>query len=542
MRKYTLFSIILILLLALAACTGDRSAEPTPAATAVTDSPADAPGGELPPLPSLSGASGLAAGMGGGGGVAEGEPMAADTSIGIWDPLAEAELVLNVELPAEPQSAPVYEQPGGGLLTLDDVPRLAAAFGLSGPIYTERYPVSIEPIDWTPPTVYMVFDGRRQLAVADSYFYYLDETLAPGPEMTRPYGRAQQVAESYLRERGLLDFDYEMANTGGFDVEFRRLVDGRMVLYPEFMVAVNGDGQVWSVSYNPLSRLSSVGEYPLRPAAEAWQAVLDNGFDYQTTFFNIYPGPDYEEPVMEEPVDPGLYRYWERTFAEGALLSIYPYPTVYAPINSGEPPRINVDRYLLLAPAEQLAAIAEYAGKPIHLTGTYRTVDGRQAIELVSWEPLEIDNQWFFGEGTVRFEGELVLVDTLEGETLIIPDAPADLGDGERIYFNAWEKVAGDGPYPTINWQGMGILVEGPQMVEPMIEPAVFEPHVIKQVTVSGVSVVYAFVPVYDEMGQAPRFFVQPVWRFSGTADNGMIIDIFVQAAAGEYVSPGPAG
>ena len=107
----------------------ESTVEPTPGETAEPVEVA-----ELPPLPNLSSANGLGGGFGGGGG-GDGEAGVAEAGIGmrVFNPLSGTQFILNTTLPIEPTSAVVYQQPPGRIYNLEDVPGLAAIFGLNGP-------------------------------------------------------------------------------------------------------------------------------------------------------------------------------------------------------------------------------------------------------------------------------------------------------------------------------------------------------------------------------------------------------------------------
>jgi hypothetical protein len=491
----------------------------------------------LPTLPALNGASGLGGGFGGGGG---GDETASASDMRLWlNPLADAELLLSIGLPAEPVSGLVYQTPSGNIYTLADAARIAAMFGINSPVYTQSYYME-EGNEWTAPEIYQLFDGPRQMSIGPTYYSYYDESI--GLDMgvnPMPFAQSGPIAEAFLQERGLLDFPYQMFSYNGFDVEFRRLVDGRLVIFPEFQVSISSDGQVFSVFNNPLGQLSAVGDYPIRSAETAWQLVQEQGVDFSEIFFSSYPGSDYVMPAM--PVDNGDYRYWIREYQDGEQVIMYPYPSVHLAVNGDAAPRIIVERFLLSGPADQLEAIAEYTGRQIFLTGTMRNTAQGQVVELVSWNPVEPAVDYTFREGTVRQNGRRTELVVSETESYILPQAPADLQDGERIYVSGWLDGT-VGSEPTFNWQSMGIVFAEPTdivEIDPVEEQA---PYQIKQVTIDQVDLVYTAIPVYDEATSQLSYTLQLVWRFRGTADTNEIIEIFVQAVESSFIAPAPLG
>jgi hypothetical protein len=502
----------------------------------------------LRPLPALSSASGMGGGLGGDGTGTTREMATEDAHLlpapdMWWNPLGEAEFQLATAFPTTPAGMPVYEQPGGYLFSRADADHFAGLFGFGGSAYEEKY--QVEDPSWTPPTIFHYFDGTRQLAVADAHFFYYDRALTyEGDVVLLPAGQAVAIAEAYLRERGLLDFTYEAVLTYGNEVEIRRVLNGHTVLFPEFQVSVHSSGQVQSVSHTPLSRLAAVGEYPLRAVEEAWQTILSEGVDYRRSFFSLYPGPDYVMPEM--PFDRGdgdaLYRYWERTYRDGETVTLYAYAMVFVPLSEGALPRVQVERYLLEGPAAELWAIAEQSGKQLYVEGIYRQRNGETVLELVTWQVAE-NVDYTFREGTVRREGGRTLLMSDTGERLLLPDAPADLPDGARIYAHGWFTGGEEGSSQFFNWSGMGLLVTEEELEHnpmPVPAPDGFEPERIRLVTIHEISMLYSVAPIFDSFTEPPRYVVQPIWRFKGETNTREIIEIYVQAVTDAFIQEQP--
>jgi hypothetical protein len=497
----------------------------------------------LRPLPALSSADQVGGGMGHDGSDLYGD--APDEAPGLrWhNPLAEAVFHLTSALPGAPATLPVYERAGGPRYTQADAVRLAALFDFIQ-AYEQKYVVD-DPA-WTTPPVYHFFDGLRQFNVSDAHYYYLNHALAvEGDADLMPFAEAGPLAEAFLKERGLLDFPYEMAAAYGFHIEFRRVVDGRAVLFPEFQVAVHRSGEMWYVSHTPLSGLAAAGSYPLRPAEEAWQELLDAGIDYRRSTFAVYPGPNYVPP---QPVTgaPDRHRHWERRYSEGDTITLYTYPTIFLPIGGGAAPRIQVEQYVIDAAIEELWAIAGQPGKQLFIQGRYREGRGGGALELLAWQSVEQADYYTLVEGSVRRDGETAVLISDEGETFVISSPPADLFDGDRIYMYGWLLGESEGAGRLFDWSGMAILVEAEEMdvyPDPMVE---YQPHRITEVTVNEVALMYMIVPVYEEVNRAPRMVALPVWRFRGESDTNEIVEIYVQAVTDDYIQEpaleGPRG
>jgi hypothetical protein len=523
-------------------------------------------------LPGLSG-SGGGMGMGGGGGIAgeEPAPLEADSAIAsdlrIWNPLADAVYILNATLPTDPTSAPVFEQSSSSF-TVDDVARFAALFGLSGPVYTEIYPVyepvPTEPTEPTeapadtapeslglafePPTSYFVFDGLRTLSVYGNNLSYYDSAAAPvDGQNLLPFEQAVPLAEAFLQERGLLDFAYEI-KAPFWDtrtVEIHRLIDGRTVDTAEYSLAYNMDGQLVSLFYNPLSQAQSLGDYPLRTAEAAWQMLVEEGVDYQRSYYYSYPGPGYVEPTpMPLPFE-DTYRYWPRTYQDGAEITLYSNPLVYQPVNNDTTPRIQADQFILSGGADVLQAIAEQVGQQVRFTGIVRgSQPGAQTLEVTDWQAIEfIDYQ--FHTGIVRVSDGQTVLETETGDTILIPDAPADLADGEKVNVNGWAIETDAAGNRVYNWLGIDIYIDyeaiEPQPIDPAFDPAFADPYKISQVTIDSVDMIYGLSAIFEEGRFDPRLLLQPAWRFQGVTDTNEGITFIVQAVADEFLAPTPS-
>jgi hypothetical protein len=287
-----------------------------------------------------------------------------------------------------------------------------------------------------------------------------------------------------------------------------------------------------------LSQLAPIADYPLQAAEEAWQYFLDNGPDFNRVSFSTYPGAGFALP--EPYIDPyaGQYKYWERTYNEGDLVTIYVWPVVYQPVAGTTAPRILIDRYELQGNESELQAVAGNVGQQIKVVGAYREENGVRILDLVSWEPIE-ESQWENRQGTIQRSGDQVLFTADEtNETFLIPNAPADIVDGERVYLNGWSIEPGVGRYDVFNWQGMDRIVDIQAIEEPIADTSmpVDQPYQINQVTIDMIDLIYIFTPVWDNETQLATYYLQPAWRFQGATDTNENIDIFVQAVPSEYV------
>ncbi|MEJ2748443.1 MAG: hypothetical protein P8183_11135, partial [Anaerolineae bacterium] len=198
------------------------------------------------------------------------------------------------------------------------------------------------------------------MSVYDNNLSYYDQSAAPvdGLDLL-PFDQAAPLAEAFLQERGLLDFAYEIKPPvwDTRTVDIHRLIDGRAVDTAEFSLTFNQAGQLVSLFYNPLNQAQSLGDYPLRTAESAWQMLVEQGIDYQHSYYFTYPGPGFVQPTPEPLPFEETYRYWPRTYQDGVEITLYSSPLVYQPVNGDAAPRIQADQFILSGSDEMLRAI-----------------------------------------------------------------------------------------------------------------------------------------------------------------------------------------
>lgn len=527
---------------------------------------------DLPPLPALEG-SGQATGLGGGGGganirpqsggggaAAESAALAADGSFIYTDPFSGTTFTLNTTLPTEPLLSTVLQNVPDDVVTVEKARDLATRFGFTGQLYREQYPVFegefVDPA-YQPPVVYHIFDGPRSLIIDAWGAYYNDSSIQNDWDNPLPFAQAAPIAKAYVQEHGLIDFEYEIQQIWGTDVNFVRQIDGGPVNQPELTVGVSHDGRIFFVSYQVLRNVERLGRYPLITAQAAWEklqgGVVENGILY-----NYSAGPEtaIAEPAIAIEPDPyaELYQFWVREFEPGDEIHLYDWPVVYLPVDSGADPRVQVRNYVIRADSATLNALAERVGQQTHIWGQIGP-DGN-SVELAGWEAIEQISEPISGPGVISREGDLVLFthnDT--GNTYIVPDAPADLADGLGVYLFAWAARDLGQAYPVADWENIDKIVniepetgviEGPIIEEPLPvegEEPIFEPFTYDSFAVNEVSLAYYYTyswPTDDEgeirFGGQPTIIVQPTWKFSGQTDTGEFVDFFVQAVDAEHL------
>lgn len=571
LKKLYWFMLVMTFMLALVACgsqnEGSTETGVTPAPV-VTDSTGTNDGGaaatpttdtsNLPALPALSpGGGGGAGGMGGGGGEALSEsgggiPVEGDGSIGGGDGLEmpiffenrleNAQFNLNTTLPGSPAPTTVWQQ-SQNEMSQEQMRDLANRLGFTGPIYTDPWYdqfLQDNPGMWPGPRSYYVFDGSRMLSFYGANVNFFDNAAIPAgtPWTLMPFAQARPIAEAYLNERGLLDFPYEIVLSpyGGQEINIHRLVNGVRNTTAEISVSVAPNGNILSLYIQPFTAFTAVGDYPLISAEEAWQLAQGTP-DHLRVFHSIYIDP------ATLPTDLGQssseYRYWARTYTNGENITMYFYPIVYLSADGSAAPLVRAGEFNLIASESDIQTMVANANQNIRLTGV---VQGdtlyNQSIQVTSLEVLGDYQEWQSRQGVIRRADGQTYLDTAEGETLIIPNAPADLPDGTEVYVSGPSIEAGE-PYGTFIWMGIDKVVvytEDPAVFEPGLYPT---PVPISQVNIDKVELVYSYSYTPSPDGSGPGgTWIQPTWRFTGTTDTGEIVELLVQAVAPEFLQP----
>lgn len=535
----------------------------TESATATTEEATEV--ADLPPLPVLEGTQ--ATGLGGGGGANSARPQsggggiaAEDAAIGIdgsfiyTDPFSGTTFTLNATLPTEPLLATVMQNVPETAVSVEVAQDLAIRFGFTSPLYREQYPVFEQETgvpEYVPPAVYHVFDGPRSLTVDAWGAYYNDSSIVNDWENPLPFEQAAPIAEAFLQEHGLLNFEYEVLQLWGTDVNFVRVIDGRPSSQPELTVGVSNDGRVFFVSYQVMRNAETLGRYPLITAQEAWEilqsGVVENQIPYM---YGIGPEFAVTEPDVIQP-DPNaeLYQFWVREYVPGEEVHLYEWPIVYLPVDGGSP-RIQMRNYVIQADEATLNALVERVGQQTHIWG--QIGPNGDTFELAGWEPIDPIFEPISGPGTISREGDQVLFTNNDtGSVYIIPNAPADLAEGLEVYLFAWAARDLGQAYPVLDWENMDKIVNiepSPEESLPVDIPIegeerIFEPFTYETFTVNDVTLAYytSYSWPTDASGELrydeqPTVIVQPTWKFSGETNTGEFVEFFVQATQPDFL------
>lgn len=510
----------------------------------------------LAPLPALDqsqvggagGGLGGGAPVGGGGGIAESglaqESAAVDASI---MPIVElfdgTTFTLDTELPTEPVRAPV-EQKSEFSMTFEQAQQIALQFGFDGTLYQQPTPDGIDFPNQDPLlNLFFAFDNSGRTLNIDGYgIYYSDTNFQYEDQPSLTFDELAPVAEAFLTERGMLDFEYELKKGWGNEIWVMRKIRGVAFNQPEMTVGIDNDGNVFYVSMQQFGGMENLGNYPLRSAEDAWAQIADGVAPGEVpySFAPIFG----DLPIIVEPAPEGPYRYWQRTYQAGDTATLYAWPTVYVSADGSTAPRIEAFPFTVTGSAEDLTAIAEQPYTQYRFEGTVG--ENGRVLNLTNWEIISDYPENLYLQGSVQVDGDQTLFVANDGSTYIVPNAPADLPLDQQFNIFAWEAVDTGAAYPELVWENMDVQVNFDDAVieEPVIidDAAIFDPTSYESMTINDVSLVYFITfdfPEYDEnnpLGGQPTMIAKPVWQFRGETNTGDVIDLFVDAVSQEFV------
>jgi hypothetical protein len=354
----------------------------------------------------------------------------------------QAQLILNTALPDGPKEAPVYEQHSDGAIDTAQAKALAAKLGIDGVVYTF-------PSEGGGMTYY-VTDGKQEVWFMESgsHFTYLAD-FGSGPASSskhQPLAVQVSAAETFLKQRGLLNFDYKLDEVLSQDnrVIFTRVLTGQQLLEsdaynPHIEVTLDGDGKVVSLFYN-LNDLKPLGNYPLRSAQEAWGLVIGNPDDHRVQYSITSP------EISVRHVQPA----WVRTYLVGQRVDLYFYLDVFQPAEAGGQPWISMNGFTLQGDlsgllaahdhpqdlnAEQKARIASGEVSEnqaigwasfFHVWGqTSQNANGSRLLKVEGWEQSLMPDDFLMGVFK-EVNGQEVFVGQA-GQQWALNDIPADV-------------------------------------------------------------------------------------------------------------------
>ena len=194
------------------------------------------------------------------------------------DIFGASELTLTAAFPESPAEAVVYEQAVEEVTSPEQAKAFARQLGVDGEVYLTPYEGG--------GSSFIVTDGVQQVSIINTTTYFVySADFGVGVSSSAdplPLTERVQIAETFLSEHGLLDFEYQVDETLSQDnrVVFTRILNNTPLLItdtynPFIEVKVNNNGEIAFLIYR-LNKINALGNYPLRTAQEAWNLVLED--------------------------------------------------------------------------------------------------------------------------------------------------------------------------------------------------------------------------------------------------------------------------
>ncbi len=411
----------------------------------------------LQPLPSLSALSAYAQGGSNGSQL-----------------FAATQFEFKTTLPSAPARVPVFRQGEFKALTPDEVQRLAERFGLKGKVYIQQVqsgggssgsgfaapPPEPPPTPFFPPT-YAVLDGSRELVVTmGSQVLYSDLASSQQPDdgVALPFEKVSALATEFLQAHNLLDFPYRVEREPDGPpngVRFVRLLDGKPVQNAEVRVSVAPDGRITFVSFRPFS-VEAAGDYPIRSAQEAWDALVAGRLGKQVQYTIRRPGTT-QGGVSQSGTTPGetyamtWIKFWKPRYRPGERADFYGSFSAYLPADGVGSPVIRLDELWLRG---DLQALATQAFKPLHVWGTVsEDQSGQLFLDVAGWENAAAA-QFAPMRGTIQLADGQMQLRREDGKTFVLLHAPDAVPNGLDVLVHGRETDRVEKGLPVLDWMG----------------------------------------------------------------------------------------
>jgi len=455
---------------------------------------------------------------------------------GIGDPLlSERTFALGTALPEGPAQMAVYTHREPEPLTATFATQMAERLGLNGQVYMSlRMAASPDP-DNVPLKAYLAVQGAREMLFEHTGIsHYTDrkrisfhEGCWNPPEGLPPLAQAVATAEAFLRAAGLLEGEYQVTATGDTILFYRLLEGGWLLVEPFARVHIWTDGQVGQVTYWHLD-LDQLAEYPVISAQEAWE-ILSTGQPDERVWQNPYRSPEMPSwGAWSELVQKNTPTVWARPSQVGQQVHRFGSPRTWFPTEAGGTPFLAMGDLVLIGDVQSLAeyALEQYIREQwnyVHVWGEVGDRGEYQTLRVEGWEPAE-ETYW---AGTVQRQDGQDLLLTDDGRTVQLPDLPADLPDGAKVY------VSGGEWNHTLEW-----FVIQESLADEDVPPAEVR-MTVEQVDLAYLALAPDVIPPerFSELGYRA---VQPVWRFRGHSDQGTAFEAYVQAVSEAYLDNHP--
>lgn len=320
-------------------------------------------------------------------------------------------LYLNAPLPEIPAEAKIYITKDEVFATVDDVNALAQRFGMSGEIYQMAGNTG-------NTTDYLAVDGNQQLRVrSDRYFTYFPDTA--GKVSTGVYNdnpNAEALINEFMQSHGF-NFNYriERSQLYGAYIALPLTPDG-FVLHHEHL---NFSGIRFyfnkeNIEYVEASLLKydETATASIISAQEAFDKLLD---PVAGSGAGVLMGMASGSAPEEES--------WRRIFPLDQTITYFGYMNSTGKSVTGGAPLVTLDGYTVTGNTQDVTENMQNVF--VEVTGLFHNSNGYKTFEIQSWKIHDGYDEGYVG--TIQREGEQVVLNTIEGNKLVIPDMPSDI-------------------------------------------------------------------------------------------------------------------
>ncbi len=330
-------------------------------------------------------------------------------------------LLVKTAFPTSPTEAKVYIQIVDEALTIENAHAVAEQLGVNGNVY-------LAASDAPQMTNYYVTDGISRIFLYSPHHFYYISNYQKSLEVTKqdtPTTEEQiSIAESYLKDHGLLDFPYRIQTNESVPglVCFIQLLDGKPIMYgptdfPQISVQINPEGEIKSLDYNVLFFEES-GTYPIISAEDAWQKSLSSDMPKGVeSGSRLYPSETNQ--------------IWLREYPQIQRVELFGYLEILQPAEANTSVLMFFNNYVLKGNTQGLEQGGNL-GQFMQIWGQFQSdKNGNPNFLVEGWQPSTFPDQTL--EGVIQRQGDQGYLVTTDKE-LLIPGLPSDVPDGMKVY------------------------------------------------------------------------------------------------------------
>lgn len=472
--------------------------------------------------------------------------------------LGDIKLDLTTPLPVTPQRLMLYRQ-AADPITMEDAVELARRFGIQGSVFR----VSTNWVAENEHSRLEIFSAQK------GYYHYRDFKISPTRDVLVDATEAIRLAQRYLEQRRLLDFDHrsplllaqpEEGAASSYRILFPQIVNGFTIENAGVTVVITKGGEVREVKGRVL-HLEPVGQQPLLSSEAAYQALQDRGA-HQTIWIEAN---DEREGVLtqmnirqqEVPFLPSPYLPGTHAEIEG-VLNVTVFQDASGVISYTQahlaPATCTPSLRLIGAKVNELASFDGFhvkisgpitgdPNRPTLIVETYRrTYPREQAVTLLG--SLEKEQDLLLLRAPE--DTDYALVRWCQSMPSLLTEYSNDVWSGEKVLVRGiltGEQAAGKYPIVRIDQIQTGSEIRELEKLTPdVISRLAPRPSVVR----GGISVLrgqgyiekvdltlFAF-PLPSDFQDAttePYRYLIPVYRFAGHTTDGLAFTIYVQAS-----------